>query len=208
MPLITSSAYNLSFTAASLRPELARIVAEHYLATGDWNAARRSVLSTNALQARSARSAKRLEIEMRRRLQALSEGQLTLLAGATAEDRAALAWLAVIKHVPFAFGFAAEVLRDKLAARDPVLRHSDYESYVEAKAVVHPELGRLTASSREKIRQVLLKMLTEAGLLGEGKDEKPIQRPVISPAVVESITADDARWLAGFLVPAAEIAGR
>ena len=31
--------YNFSFTAASLRPELARIVAEHYLAAGDWEIA-------------------------------------------------------------------------------------------------------------------------------------------------------------------------
>ena len=34
----TSSSYNLTFTAASLRPELARVVAETYLATGDWQA--------------------------------------------------------------------------------------------------------------------------------------------------------------------------
>ena len=46
----TSSTYNLSFIAASLRPELARIVAESYLATGDWNLAKERILSSNALQ--------------------------------------------------------------------------------------------------------------------------------------------------------------
>ncbi|MBA4159439.1 MAG: DUF1819 family protein [Gemmatimonadetes bacterium] len=206
MSIDISRPYNLSFTAASLRPELARIVAEHYLATGDWDSARRSIIETNALQARSARSAKRLEIELRRRLQTLSEGQLILLAGGTAEERAAFAWLAVIKHAPFVFEFSVEVLREKLAARDPVLRPSDYESYVETKSLLHPELGELTASSREKIRQVLLSMLTEAGLLGNGRREKPIHRPVLSPAVVQAITEDDPRWLAGFLVPDSEIA--
>jgi hypothetical protein len=206
MSIDISRPYNLSFTAASLRPELARIVAEHYLAAGDWDAARRSIIETNALQARSARSAKRLEIEIRRRLQTLSEGQLILLAGGTAEERAAFAWLAVIKHAPFVFAFSVEVLREKLAARDPVLRPSDYESYVETKSLLHPELGELTASSREKIRQVLLSMLTEAGLLGNGRREKPIHRPVLSPAVVQAITEDDPRWLAGFLVPDSEIA--
>lgn len=200
-----SRPYNLSFTAASLRPELARIVAEHYLATGDWDSARRSIIETNALQARSARSVKRLEIELRRRLQTLSEGQLALLAGGTAEERAALTWLAVIKHAPFAFEFAAEVLREKLVARDPVLRPSDYESYVETRSLLHPELGALTASSREKIRQVLLSMLTEAGLLGNGRSEKPIHRPILSPAVAQAITEDDPRWLGGFLVPDSEI---
>lgn len=202
-----SRPYNLSFTAASLRPELARILAEHYMAAGNWNIARQRILSTNALQARSARSAKRLEIELRRRLQTLSEGQITLLAEGTAEERAALAWLAVIKDTAFAFEFAAEVLREKLAARDPVLRPSDYESYVEARSLLHPELGELTASSREKIRQVLLSMLTEAGLLWNGRHEKPIHRPILSRAVVQAIREDDPRWLAGFLVPDSEIAG-
>ena len=197
--------YNLSFTAASLRPELARIVAEHYLAAMDWDVAKNHILSSNALQARGKRTGERMELEFRRRLQTLSEPQLILLSSGTAEDRAALAWLAVLKHTPFAFEFAADVLRDKLTAHDPVLRHSDYEGYVEAKALVHPELRKLTAASKEKIRQVLLSMLTEAGLLAKGRGERAIHRPVLSSAAVRAITEDDPRWLAGFLVPGDEI---
>ena len=204
----TSSAYNLSFTAASLRPELARIVAECFLATGDWNLAKERILSSNALQCRSAASAIRLERELRQRLGTLTHNQLILVAQATAEDRAALAWLAACKHIQFAFEFAAEVLRDKLAAHDPVLRPSDYEAYVENKGLSHPELARLTSSSKNKVRQVLLRMLAEAGLLAAGSAMGTIQRPVLSPAVVRVVTSDRPDWLAGFLVPDTEIPSR
>ena len=68
-PSRTSSGFNISFTAASLRPELARIVAEHYLAAGDWDLAKQRILSSNALQCRSAGSAVRLEREFRQRLE-------------------------------------------------------------------------------------------------------------------------------------------
>lgn len=197
--------YKLSFTSASLRPELARVVAEHYLHTGNWESAKANILSSNALQTRSARSARILELEFRQRLQTLSDPQLTLLMNAPAHDRAAIAWLAVIKHIAFAYDFAAETLRDKIEAHDPVLRHSDFDRYVESKSVAHPELGRLKESSKKKIRQVLLSMLTEAGLIGTGRTERPIHRPVISPPVMETITGDDPRWLAGFLVPDTEI---
>ena len=139
--------YNLSFTAASLRPELARIVAECFLARGDWALAKEHILSTNALQCRSTSSAVRLERELRQRL----------------EDRTAIAWLSICKHSRFVFEFAAEALRDKLVAHDPTLRPSDYESYVENKSLAHPGLARLTPSSKTKIRRVLLTMLTEAG---------------------------------------------
>ncbi len=67
--------YNLGFTAASLRLELARIVAEAYAATGDWEAAREHVLTHNALQARSASSAIRMERELHQRLRTLTDEQ-------------------------------------------------------------------------------------------------------------------------------------
>jgi hypothetical protein len=202
------SSYKLTLTSAALVPEAARIVAEHYLEAGDWDQAKRRILDTNALQSRTTRSADRLESELRHRLATLTRGQLELLAHATAEDRAALSWLAACKYMPFAFEFAAEVLRDKLAAHDPVLRHSDYETYLEVKSLSHPELERVTPSSKVKIRQVLLKMLVEAGLLGPGEALGIVQRPALSPGVDRAVADDSPRWLAAFLIPDDEIQRR
>ena len=200
--------YNVGFAAASLRPELARIVAECYLAAGDWELAKDRILSSNALQCRRSSSAVRLERELRQRLATLTHGQIMLLAHATAEDRAAIAWLAACKHIPFVFEFAAEVLRDKLAAHDQVLRPSDYEGYIENKGAFHPELAQLSTSSKGKIRQILLRMLNEVGLVISGEALGTIQRPALSPAVVRAITSDSPQWLAGFLVPDTEIPSR
>jgi hypothetical protein len=199
--------YNLSFTAASLRPELARIVAECYLAVDDWELSKERVLSSNALQCRTSSSAVRQEREIRLRLRCLTREQITLLAKATADDRAAMSWLAAIKHIEFAFDFAADVLREKLVIHDPVLRRSDYESYFDTKSVSHKELTMLAAVSRSKVRQVLLRMLTEADLLRAGPELGKINRPVLSPAVLRAIHADSSDWLAGFLVPDSEIGG-
>ena len=199
--------YNFSFMAASLRPELGRTVAEIYLAEGDWSAAKRRILETNALQCRSASSSIRMERELRQRLVTLTRAELTILATATADDRAAIAWLAVIKHTRFAYELAVEVLRDKLESLDPLLRYSDYETFVETKSISHPELARLSKSSREKVRQIVTSMLAEAGLVGAGTGTVTIRRPVLSPPVLAVVLADNPRWLAGFLVPDAEIRG-
>lgn len=205
MSMNDQTSYNLSFTAASLRPELARIVAESYLEQGDWDLTKNRILTTNALQSRSASSAVRVERELRQRLETLTHDQIVLLAQATAEDRAAMAWLAAFKHNAFVFDFAAELLRDKLAAHDPILRHSDYETFIDNRSASHPELARLTNSSKSKIRQVLLRMLAEAGLLGRGTGLGTIQRPVLSPAVLSVVISESPRLLAGFLVPDTEI---
>lgn len=201
----SGSPYNLGFTAASLRPELARIVAEIYLTEQDWSAAKRRVLDTNALQARSATSGIRLEREFRQRLMTLTPEQISLLVESPTEDRTAIAWLAAIKQYPFLFEFAAETLRDKLAARDEVLRPSDYEQYVETKAAAHPEIANLSPMSRGKVKRVLMRMLREVGILTRGAALGAIQRAVLSPRVQASVMADSPKWLAAFLVPDSEI---
>ncbi len=137
--------------------------------------------STNALQYRSVSSAVRIERELSQRLAKLNRAQLSLLAKATAEDRAHIAWLAACKHIPFVFEFASEVLREKLAAHDTILRPSDYEAYVEHKAISHPEIAHLQPSSKNKVRQILLRMLAEAGLLAKGTALGTVQRPAVSP---------------------------
>lgn len=206
MPASDVQPYNLSFTAASLRPELCRIVAELYLTCGSWSEAKQHALASNLLQSRSASSGVRLEREIRQRLQTLTHAQLSILATSTAEDRAAISWLAAMKQHAFLFEFASEVLRDKLAARESVLRPSDYERFLENRELTHPELRELTPSSSTKVRNVTLRMLTEAGLLVEGPSLGSVQRPVISPAVRDAIRDDAATLLAGFLFPDEEIA--
>ena len=200
--------YNLSFTAASLRPELARLLAESYLDLGNWDGVREQILRSNVLQSRSTSSAIRMERELRQRLQRLTQAEIALLAGINADDRAAMAWLAALKHSQFVFEFAAEVLREKLAIRDQVLRRSDYETFVEGKSLIHGTLNQLKASSKSKIRQVLMLMLSEAGLLHKGASLGTIQRPILSSEALRAINADSRHWLAGFLFSDSEIGGQ
>ena len=196
---VFSEPYRLSFTSASLRPDLARISVDAYLATGSWPASRQNILQENAFQSRSKVSLERMAREIRPRLQQLTRDQLMLLSTGTSEDRAAMAWLATIKYAALPWELAADVLRSKLAAFDPVFRPSDYTNFIAARVPAHPELEAVTDSSRRKIRRFLLLMLMEAGLLKKGKDGHLITRPVLTPKVIDHIVADDPRYLTGFL---------
>jgi len=197
--------FSLSFTAASLRPELVRVIAETFTRTGDWGATKERILATNALQARSPSSGIRMERELRQRLMHLTPGELDLAAHGNADERSAIAWLAALKSSSYIHSFAAEVLRGKLASFDPVLRASDYEAFVENQAAMHPEVRALTPSSQAKIRSVLMSMLCEAGIGQRLGRELRIGRPVLPASVYTTILQDSSSWLAGFLVPDAEI---
>jgi hypothetical protein len=201
----TTPRYNLSFSAASLRVDMARILAETYLDTGDWSVARQKILLQNALQARMQSSNVRMEREIRQRVQLLTVPQIEILAKAPSDSRVAIAWLSMLKSSAFVFEFAAEVLRAKLQTMDTMLRPSDYEAFHTAKSAGHPELASLTPASQAKVKQVLLTMLREVGILAASGLDNRISRPVIPHDVLAAILADDRRWLAGFLVPDAEI---
>ncbi|MCU0794584.1 MAG: DUF1819 family protein, partial [Akkermansiaceae bacterium] len=159
MSIASPVPYSFSFTAASLRPELLRIVAERFLESGSWQKTKESILSSNELQCRTATSAQRMERELRPRLQTLSRGQLDLLVTSSADTRTSLAWLAAVKHSPFLFDFAAETLRSKLEQHDLVLRESDYHRFIESKIPFHPELSALSPTTAGKIRRVLFDAL-------------------------------------------------
>ena len=199
--------YSLSFTAAGLRPELATVIAcVHLEVEGDWARTRATVLESNALQARSAKSSKVLETELRQRLQCLTAPQLQLLAQGTSDERSAMAWLAVLKRIQIAADLTREVLLGKLSSLDPVLRRSDMAAFYEDCERDHPELAALAPSSQQKVRSALLQMVRDAGLLagkaGKGGMLGTVQRPPLSPQVQELVTSDDPALLAGFLLHA------
>ena len=199
--------YCLSFTAAGLRPELASVIAGiHLEEQGDWARTKAAVLDRNALQARSASSGKRLESELRQRLQCLTAAQLRLLARGSSEERSAMAWLAVLKRIQIAADLTREVLVGKLSGLDPVLRRSDMAAFYENCERNHPELAALAPSSQQKVRSALLQMLRDAGLLagkaGKGGTLGTVQRPSLSPEVQEVVAGDDPALLAGFLLHA------
>jgi len=199
--------YCLSFTSAGLRPELGAVIAGiHLEEQGDWTRTKAAVLERNALQARSASSGKRLESELRQRLQCLTGPQLLLLARGTSDERNAMAWLAVLKRIEIAADLTREVLMGKLSSLDPVLRRSDMAAFYEDCERDHPELTALAPSSQQKVRSTLLLMLRDAGLLsgkaGKGGTLGTVQRPLISPQVQELVASDDPALLAGFLLHA------
>lgn len=197
--------YRFGFTAVSLRPELLLIMAEAFLKLGSWDATKADVLETNALQCRTVSSSRRMERELRPRLQMLSGPQLELLVTSGGDTRTCLAWLAAVRHSRFLFEFASELLRSKHEDHDTVLRESDYRRFIETKVASHPELSRLSPMTSGKVRRVLFAMLREVGILKPGEAIGSLYRPVVPQELVDTLRGAGAVDLAAFLVPDDEI---
>ena len=176
-------------------------MAETYLKLEDWSATKTKILADNTLQARSASSGRRMELELRNRLMLLTHPQIQLAAHGMTDERIAIAWLAAMKGSQFIFAFAANALRSKISQLDPVLRPSDYEAFFTDQSAVSSKVAALTTSSMIKIRSTVFTMACDAGLGRRMRNELQLQRPLIPTAVETAIIADSPQWLAGFLVP-------
>lgn len=184
---IVHKEYVMSFTAgALLRRESGRL-AEMYAHHRDWSVVRQQALEENVLQAKTMNSAKRLIREIVGRLETLSEEQLALLSNGSEDEQRHMLWLAICKRYSFIWDFAVEVLRERYLQLGPALAYSDYESFYTAKAAWHPELEAPGTATRKKLRQILFRMLREAGHLSE---QREVVETFLSPAAVRALVQD------------------
>ena len=179
--------YKLSFTAASLSINEAVRIGEVYLESRDWRKTMQIVKENNILQSRTNSRTIRTAREIAQRLKMLNDAQMELLVEGNPAEKKYLLWFAVCKTYEFIKEFAVEVLHEKYLNRSMTLNDLDYDAFYNRKADWSDGLGQITTSTRKKIRQVLLLMAKEAGLISE---DNVILRAMLSRRLIEVLKTD------------------
>jgi hypothetical protein len=196
--------YQFGFTAGALGVVQCQALVALRLKLGSWKAVKKEALAENRLFQARRSSLVRTEREFRKRVETLTDPQLALMAESSIDVARLLALLAAFKRYAFLFDFCCLELRPKVERHDFALRPSDYENFVTAVELSHPELATLSPSSRAKIRQVALRILVEGGLLTETR-RPTIMRPNLPQVFLRTVVEDAPTYLAGFLVSDIEI---
>ena len=157
--------YALSFTTGGLLATEAAVVAAVYLQCHDWEATRTQVKDRNLLQSRVASSTRRVLGALIPRLQVLSEPELQIAVDGTSTERGHLMWASACRRYDLIAEFAEEVLRERFLTLAGTVSYADYDSFYRAKAMWHDELDEVSELSYKKLRQVLFRMMVEAGLV-------------------------------------------
>jgi len=183
--------YALSFTSGGLLVREASAVAPVYLRERDWSQVRDAIEETNLLQARTRAAGVRIAREVVQRLSVLSPVELELLVDATLTERSHVMWAAACRRYALIGEFAEEVLRERFLTLARTVSHEDYDSFCRSKAMWHDELGQVTETSYKKLRQVLFRMMTEAGLLdSKGSIEPALVSGRVAACLAEHTPSD------------------
>jgi len=157
--------YSMSFTTGGIFHRESVDVAGLYLEKGDWKEVRENVIASNLLQARTTASSKRRSREICIRLKHLNRDELELLFEGDHQEQAYLLWLAICRHYKFIREFSVEIIRERFLTLRYDLSYEDFDAFFNAKMEWHEELEKITDSTRNKLRQVLFRIMRESELL-------------------------------------------
>ena len=191
--------YILSFTAASLRlNEMVKVVK----AAQEDNISDLSLVKENGIVFNSVkkRTSDREFREIRKRLEKLTDEQKDILINGDLISQKQIAFLAVCKHYAFIRDFTIEVIRDKVLVFDYQIHESDYNGFINGREDIHPELETFSESTLKKAKQVMFRILEQAGIINNTV-EKIIQPQILQAKVIKSILVDDPQWLKVFFMP-------
>jgi Putative inner membrane protein (DUF1819) len=141
-----------------------------------------------------AKTNKREFAELFLRLKVLDRPLMEKLVYGTQDDQKQIAIISFGRTYSFFKDFVEEVMMEKISLFDFKLEDRDYNSFISKKSIEHEELDQLADSTKYKIKQVLLKVLEQGGLIDNIK-EKNITMPVVDREIERIIAQTDAEDL-------------
>lgn len=181
----TQPPYSFAFTAASLRLNDLKALVE---------AERSGTTTSQSLGFKTESSGKRVRQELQKRAHQLSDKQADLLLHGMSEEQQHLAFWAACKTYPLLFDFVRDVVREKFMVNDTHLHYGDFQAFAHRQAAYHPQLERVSETTFRKGRQIVFRMLEEAGLIAGKRMHKIIQPQLYSLRFLEAIAPDPPQW--------------
>lgn len=196
---MATETYSFSFTGASLLPPESLRLAELLLQHGP-EEMERLRREEDVLNKGNIHTGKRQARELLKRLTVLPEPLLDFLPQTDQQTQRYVLFLGTCLAYRFVYDFVLDVLREKTLAFDFVLLDSDYDRFVRAKMIAHPELSELTDSSERKIKQRTITILEQAGLIQTTEQEIQILQPILPYRLQQLIVQQEPAWLRLFLL--------
>lgn len=140
-------------------------IAQAYHPGETWACARERLLAQGASSLPKLASQTRALREVYDRIGHLSDAERHYLsAEADRAEQQAMIWLAICRTYRFVHEFAVEVISERYQSWRLDLGHEVFDRFLAEKAETDPALAELSSSTCAKLRQVLFRILREAGL--------------------------------------------
>ena len=180
--------YEFSLTGSSLRVNDMVLFASKYVNEG-----------VAEFKSDKGTTNKRMVSEFKKRIDNLTHDQQLLFIDGDFSTQKHVAFLSACKSYSLLRDFVIEVVREKFLIMDFNLTDTDYLSFIRRKEVDHDGLAELTDKTQGKVKQVIFKILEQAGIIDNIKN-KEIQLQLLGGSTKRVIVEDNPDWLKVFLM--------
>lgn len=186
--------YNAEITAGSLLLKESRAIVQLLLQDADDNAWHEAIIVENRLQKTSPASARRMAKLIRKRLELMPRELWGLVANGTTEVATQSLLAAAIKHSRLLGDFMLQVLRRHYKEFNPTLLPREWDSFLVECTHIDPAVATWSQSTKNKVGQVIYRILAEAGYLDNTRS-LTLQPVLVAPEVSRFLHAHNEKYV-------------
>ena len=160
--------YKMSFTSGGLFLNESISVAELHSVDKSWSQTLNRALEVGTTSLPKAASNRRTLREIINRLSTLNDEEIRFLIDeAKREEQQYLLWVATCRAYRFVREFAIDVICDRYLSYQLDLPQESFDIFFAAKAEWDDGLASISYMTRNKLRQILFRMMREAGIISD-----------------------------------------
>lgn len=187
---ITQQEYSASLTAEPLLYSETKTLAELLLQGEPLESIKQRNLQENLIMHKRAGSLKRVTTPIIRRLKAMSDGILQAFLESDDYNAKIILLYIICNTDRLVRDFITSIYGDKVLIQSDKIVKADIEQYFESVYSESDKLLNCSDQTKAKLKQTLMKILADAGLVTKQGSDFPITTPIISERARSTILAD------------------
>lgn len=151
---------------------------------------RKRNVEENLIMHKKIGSLKRVSTPIFRRITTMSPNMLKVFTGSDIDTSRIALLVSIAKTDRIVRDFLVDVYADKLATKASKIDRADIERYFESVYAEEPLIRDRSEQTKSKLKQQLMKIMAEAGLVKKQADSFMVTRPNITTRLANQLTAD------------------
>lgn len=179
--------YSAKLTAEPFLYNETKIIGRYLLDGEDEQTLKKRNVDENLIKHKKAGSVKRVNSPIFRRLNIMNKEMLEEFVCSDIETSKYILLYAIMKTDKLVRDFIIEVYKDKLYMRKDYIEKFDVDNWYEEKRILSETLKERTESTSAKLKQVIMKIMQDSGLVIKEKDRFKIVRPLLKEKYISMI---------------------
>lgn len=179
--------YSAKLTAEPFLYNETKIIAQYLLNGISPEELKRKNIEENLIKYKSPKSIVRVNSPIFRRLNVMDSEMLDEFVHTDIETSKYILLYTIMKTDRLVRDFIIEVYKDKLLMRKDYIEKFDIDNWYEEKCILSNTLRERTESTAAKLKQVIMKILQDSGLVIKEKNRFKIVRPLLKEKYISML---------------------